>query len=395
MAGLREYKCPECGGPLQWGAAVQKMQCPYCDSLFTIEELNRREEENGMTPEEEPVGPEEVQGEQEAQGAPEAGEGMPHGEGDTSNVEDIAWESESAYFSEEETQGLHVYSCQSCGAQIIGDDTLGATSCPYCSNNVVMTGQFAGDLKPDVVIPFAKDRQFAKAQFRQYVNSRRFVPKVFSKESHIEEMKAVYVPFWLFDAVADVDVMYNATKTSTRRNNTTEFIDTSHFVVERGGDVRFEHVPVDGSKNIADDLMESIEPFDYKDAVPFHTAYLAGYLAERYDVKAEDCVQKAYSRMNASARNTFDSTVTGYDSKNVTWCHIDFKEGKTSYALYPVYLLNTTWNGVKYLFAMNGQTGKFTGDLPMDKTSYYRQWAILAVVLGLMLYAGMWFIGMF
>ena len=46
--------------------------------------------------------------------------------------------------------------------------------------------------------------------------------------------------------------------------------------------------------------------------------------------------------------------------------------------LYPVWLLNTTWNGNKYTFAMNGQTGKFVGDLPVDKAAATRWTLILA-----------------
>jgi hypothetical protein len=56
---------------------------------------------------------------------------------------------------------------------------------------------------------------------------------------------------------------------------------------------------------------------------------------------------------------------------------IQLSDGKTSYALYPVWLLNTTWNGKKYTFAMNGQTGKFVGDLPADKQQGTRWFAFI------------------
>ena len=47
--------------------------------------------------------------------------------------------------------------------------------------------------------------------------------------------------------------------------------------------------------------------------------------------------------------------------------------GKVKYVLCPVWILNTTWKGEKYVFAMNGQTGKFVGNLPLDKGAY-RRW---------------------
>ena len=44
-----------------------------------------------------------------------------------------------------------------------------------------------------------------------------------------------------------------------------------------------------------------------------------------------------------------------------------FSNGKIRYSLLPVWMLHTRWNGNDYLFAMNGQTGKLIGDLPIDK----------------------------
>ena len=112
--------------------------------------------------------------------------------------------------------------------------------------------------------------------------------------------------------------------------------------------------------------MESIEPFNFNEAVDFQTAYLSGYLADRYDVSAEDSIARANERIKKTTQQIFDSTVNGYDSFTRESGNIKLNNGKAKYALYPVWLLNTTWNGNKYTFAMNGQTGKFVGDLPVD-----------------------------
>lgn len=49
------------------------------------------------------------------------------------------------------------------------------------------------------------------------------------------------------------------------------------------------------------------------------------------------------------------------------------------YALLPVWMLHTKWKGKDYLFSMNGQTGKLTGDLPI---SWGRFWAYFAGIAG-------------
>ena len=100
--------------------------------------------------------------------------------------------------------------------------------------------------------------------------------------------------------------------------------------------------------------MESIEPFKFEDAVDFKTAYLAGYLADKYDVTAEQSIDRANERIKRSTEDAFASTVKGYHSVTTENSSIRLHNGKAKYALYPVWLLNTTWKGKKYLFAMNG-----------------------------------------
>ena len=134
--------------------------------------------------------------------------------------------------------------------------------------------------------------------------------------------------------------------------------------------------------------MESIEPYDFSEAVDFQTAYLAGYLADKYDVDAEQSVERANERVKRSTENAFASTVEGYTTVTAESSSIRLQNGTAKYVLYPVWLLNTTWNGKKYTFAMNGQTGKLVGDLPLDKGAY-RKWlfgiwgAAAAVVFGI------------
>ena len=201
------------------------------------------------------------------------------------------------------------------------------------------------------------------------------MPKVFADENHIDEVKGVYVPFWLFDADADAQIRYKATKTRHWSDSRYNYTETSFFSVTRDGSIGFERVPVDGSSKIDDTLMESLEPFDFKDAVDFQTAYLAGYLADKYDVDAEQSIERANERIKRSTEDAFRSTVTGYTSVIAENTNVQLQNGQAKYALYPVWLLNTTWNGQKYTFAMNGQTGKLVGGLPMDKGAYNKYFA--------------------
>lgn len=234
-------------------------------------------------------------------------------------------------------------------------------------------GQFTGALKPDYVIPFKLEKKDAIAAMKKHYGGKRLLPKIFSQQNHIDEVKGVYVPVWLFDTDADANIRYKASNVRTWSDSKYNYTETSFYSVTRSGTLGFERVPVDGSTKMDDALMESIEPFNFSEAVDFQTAYLAGYFADKYDVDSEQSVERANERIKKSTEKAFASTVQGYAMVSPVSSNISFQNGVAKYALYPVWLLSTTWNGNKYTFAMNGQTGKFVGDLPLDKAAY-RKW---------------------
>ena len=353
MAELMEYKCPNCGGALEFNSTLQKMKCPYCDSEFEMEALKAYDEALAAS----------------------------------QKPDQMDWDTDAGgEWKKGEADGMMVYVCQSCGGEIVGDETMAATSCPYCDNPIVVKGQFAGELKPDCIIPFKLDKEAAKRGLAEHMKDKRLAPSIFKAESHIDEIKGVYVPFWLFDADVDANITYKASKDKTWREGDYRCTETSYYSVVRSGQLNFDNVPVDGSKKMADDIIESIEPYDYSELVDFQTAYLAGYLADKYDVTAEECVERANERVKRSAENAFRDTVTGYSSVSVESSSIQMNHGKAKYALCPVWLLNTTWEGQSYPFAMNGQTGKFIGDLPMDKKKYWLWYALAALGIGVAIY---------
>ncbi len=355
MAELLLYKCPCCGGSIEFDSTVQKPKCPYCDTEFELETLKSYDSDLNAD------------------------------STDEMNWNDIS-ESE---WREGEAEGLRIYVCNSCGGEIICDDTTAASKCPYCDNPIIMKGQIGGDLRPDLVIPFKLDKNAAKAALLRHLEGKPLLPKVFKNENHIDEIKGVYVPFWLYDAEADANVRYRATRVRSYTTAKYNCVETKYYSVTRSGTLAFSHIPVDGSSKMADDLMESIEPFDYSGAVDFQTAYLSGYLADRYDVSVEDSRARANARIKISTEDAFRSTVVGYSSVTTEQSSVRVDNGKTQYVLYPVWLLNTTWSGKKYTFAMNGQTGKFVGNLPVDMGKF---WAFLlggtalcsAIVFGLL-----------
>ena len=360
MAELFDYKCPHCGGAVQFDPHIQRMKCPYCDSEFDIDAMAAHDSA--------------------------LNEDRP---------DQMNWSDAGGQWAAGETADMFVYVCNSCGGEIIGAPTTSAMSCPYCGNPVVMSGQLSGDLKPDFVIPFKLDKEAAKRGLREHLSGKRLLPKIFKDENHIDEIRGIYVPFWLFDARSQADIVYKATRTRMWSDRNYNYTETSYYSLQRIGSVDFVAVPVDGSSQMADDLMESIEPFAFDQAVPFKTSYLAGYLADRYDVNEEESKQRANARIKSSTEQIFAQTTAGYVTVVPERSNIDLSDAHAKYALYPVWILNTTWQGNRYLFAMNGQTGKFVGDLPVDKGAYWRWWAICALGFGALIFLVLWFLRLF
>jgi DNA-directed RNA polymerase subunit RPC12/RpoP len=336
VMALMEYKCLNCDGAITFDSGKQQMVCPFCDSEFEVETLR----------------------EYDALLAECAGE-MKWDE-----REELAWH-------EGELDGMRMYSCKSCAGEILTDATTAASSCPYCGNQIVMAGNLSGALKPDYVIPFKLNKAAATAALTNHLSKKRLLPKCFKEKNKIDELKGVYVPFWLYDADASGTIIYKATKVRTWMDSRFTYTETRHFRVIRGGRLGFSQVPVDGSTKVDSHLMESIEPFDMNASTPFQSAYLAGYMADKYDIDSNMGIRRANERIHTSTEDAFRKTVTGYTTVATERTALTLTKGTVKYAFFPVWLMQTDWKGKKYFFAMNGQTGKFVGNLPVDWGKFF------------------------
>jgi len=337
------YQCPACTGPLRFLPDSGRTECEYCGSVYELAEI------------------EALYGKEE--------------EWDTSELTED-WGEDAA--------GMKVYSCPSCTAELICDETTAASTCPYCGNPTVVPQQLSGALKPDYVIPFKLEKEDAVAALKKHYGKRFFLPKSFTSGNHIQQVQGVYVPFWLFDGKAYGSTAYDASRSKTFTKGKYRITETMHYQVTRAGSLEFEKVPVDGSKKMPDGHMDSIEPYDYQELKPFSTAYLPGFLADKYDISAEESRGRAEDRCEQSLQTELRKTVVGYDAVNQTGKQIRIQRGKVQYALLPVWMLNTKWQGQDFLFAMNGQTGKLVGDLPVDRAKYWTTFGILAALFGVL-----------
>ncbi len=337
------YKCPNCSAGLKFDSKTQKMACEYCGKTYSLDELEKIAQEN------------------EAVDEDKSGK---HWEG----FEPEQWQTS-------DNGNMAVWNCPSCGAEIVAEKTTGAVVCPYCDNPLVMPDQFKDMYQPDYVIPFQKSKKEAVAALKEHYQGKPLLPKVFKNENHLEEIKAMYVPFWMFDLNTAGRFRYEGTRRRIWEDEDYTYTETKFYNVVRSGKMNFSKIPVDGSKSIDNTMMEAIEPYDYKDLKEFDMSYLSGYMADKYDQEPDELTERVYERMEQSVKNSFQSSIKGYETlipkQEKIWIT---KKGDVKYGLFPVWFLNTKWKGKTYSFAMNGQTGHLIGDLPIGKDLVVGYW---------------------
>ncbi|MCR5733922.1 MAG: hypothetical protein K6G22_04865 [Lachnospiraceae bacterium] len=338
--------CPACGGSLVFDPKEGKLKCQYCDMLYTTKEVEEAwAKKNGTAPN-------------------GAAAGAVSGVQPLSNGETVGESAQRQYdpveFTDDEVKS---YSCSTCGAELLADQTTAVMRCPYCGNQTIVEAQFSGSVRPDYIIPFAHTKDQAEEKYKSFYNKRFLLPKSFKTGNHVEEIQGVYVPFWMFSGRVHLDGDYVAYDES-EDDDGHKYV-TGRFQVKRKGFLDYKNVPADASKRMEDDLMDSVEPYKLDELKDFSMVYLPGFMAERYDVSEEDCRKRAQTRAEGSIKDQVRQSIKhdGIDKSDVK---IDFEGESTKYALLPVWLLVTKWKDKTFKFAMNGQTGKMIGDLPVS-----------------------------
>ena len=362
-AQITNYQCPSCTGPLHFSSVSGRLECEYCGAGYDVAEIEALYAEK----------------EQQAAAAHQAAQAA-DAEQTATPADGNAWDT-SGLGEDWGTDGaaMRAYSCPSCGAELICDETTAATSCPYCGNPTVVPGQFAGELRPDFIIPFKLQKEDAVQALKGHCKGKIFLPKSF--ENHVQKIQGIYVPFWMFDGKASGHAQYAATRSRSYRSGNYEITETKHYDIYREGYINFEKVPVDASSKLSDDHMDSIEPYDYQALKPFSTAYLPGFLADKFDVTVEQCRERADRRCEGTLADALRNSVRQYDTCTLRDSSVDLKRGKVHYALLPVWMLNTKWRGKDFLFAMNGQTGRIVGNLPVSWGKFWGLFAAIAIPL--------------
>lgn len=348
------HKCPNCGGALLFQPEDQKFHCPYCLSVFTEEEVLAFEKK-----------------EQEAKVAdlltsPESSTG------------DEVKESQSTTADQElPPSDLELYLCPNCGAEIVTDPTTAATFCYFCHNPVALSARLSGKFQPEKVLPFAISKEKAVTAFLEWTKKKWFIPKNFFSEKQIQLLTGVYFPYWHVEA--DVDGSFRGKGTTLRvwRVGELEYTETKQFAIYRKGHLKFSRLIKNAlSKNVQKNMVTSVQPFSMEKAIPFHTQYLAGFQAEKRDIEYDTLKPEIQQELKNYTAELLKSTANRYNTVVTEHTEAIIEKEDNHYVLLPVWLLTYKNKGsdTVYYYAMNGETGKVAGVLPLN----YRKLALVS-----------------
>ena len=317
------YKCPGCGAPLYYHPGEEELVCEYCNTHTRVSQL----------------------GEQDIYDCQVSSEIPEH---------------------EVQRENFQGYTCQNCGAQLLTDEHTTATVCCYCGSSALIRERLDGVVKPAGVIPFKLDKNQVKKVFQDWICKGLFTPSVFKKSAMIEEIKGIYVPFWLYDYDADIHAKAEGTKVHTERRGDRMYTHTDYYIIERSGSSSYSGIPVDASEHMEDGLMDAMEPYDYGEMKEFEMPYLSGFESEKYNYESdeEEMTSRVESRVSNYVFQDMRATIHGYSSVRSLENHISLHRKKAKYVLLPVWMLTYRYKGENKVFAINGQTGKQIGTLP-------------------------------
>lgn len=346
------YKCPKCGAPLKFNPDNQMFSCEYCYSEFTDKYVQDYYAER-----------------EQKQSTEEAHDNV---------INDNA---------KQQDEDAVLYTCPSCGAEVVTTESTAATQCFYCQNPVVLGGRLSGEFKPNRVVPFKLTKEKAIEAFTALCKKKMFLPKDFGNKSQFEKFQGVYFPYWFIDSQKQASITGKGKKIRTWRSGNKRYTETSIYRVVRGGDLVIKNVFEKALKNESREMLQSVHPFDMTEAVPFSMSYLSGFTAEKRDIDKAEIEQAIEQRIDGYCQQLLKESASEYNSVSVD-AYNDVTELESwNYNLLPVWVTSYKYKGDILLYAINGQTGKTYGKLPVAKGKVALCMALVAlgiITLGLL-----------
>ncbi len=349
------YKCRQCDSALEYNPINDKMECRHCGGTYTIYEL-----ENGIV--------EEASVRDSDEAALLLNESVDETEEGFQTLEERKAILE--YMKNAKMMSCKVYTCTSCGADVIINDVEVSTFCSYCGQPTIVFERMQEELKPDYIIPFRITEEQAANAIREKIKKTWFRPSSLGYAKP-EQIRGVYVPHWVFN------MHYYDYQSWRCESNRDEQTIVTFQEIEAECDL--ENVAVDASENVDDELAQLVGPFDLRCKKPFEPAYLSGHYADMYDRNQNEMSISAVKVVKPLFDQQVRSKVTNARA-TLAFTQPEYTVNSAEYVLLPVWFYTYRHKNVPHTILVNGQNGKMVGTVPISKTKVTMVAVILALI---------------
>lgn len=350
VSALQKHACPACGAQAEWNPKKQLLVCPFCGAESPYEQYKA----GGAVAELDLVAM--------LQSMPDEQKGW-----DTTR---------------------HSVQCQSCKAVMVFDPAKIGKNCEFCGSPALVDyTEVQAPIRPQSLLPFKLAQDDVRDRMKRWYSSRWFAPNAFKSKSLIDQLHGLYLPYWTFDAQAhcpweaEAGHYYYTTETYRDSNGNTQTRQVQHTRWEYASgeiDHFFDDEPVPATTGVDHSLLRSIEPFPTNEVVPYDTAFLSGFVVERYQINLEQAATEAQARMHSELESLCAKEIPGDTYRNLQISPA-YSQRTFKHTLLPVWLLTYTYGSKTYNVAANGYTGAIAGNYP--KSFWKITFLILAVLL--------------
>jgi DNA-directed RNA polymerase subunit RPC12/RpoP len=347
----RKFPCTKCGANLEFAPGEDALKCPYCGTENRIAVVGQPVEELDFR----------------------------------SHLRDGA---EAA----DQVEVLTV-KCAGCGAEQTLAAGVTADRCKFCGSPMTAQAQSARRIKPRSLLPFAIAREKAVELFRKWLASLWFAPTKLKSFAEAGRLNGLYIPYWTYDADTQsaytgergddywVTETYQTMENGKSVTRTRQVRKTRWHSVSGRVSNSFDDILILASASLPRHITEKLEPWDLENLVPFDEQYLAGFVAEAYQVNLEQGFDLARPIMDEQIRQTICRDIGG-DHQRIHSVNTSFGKITFKHLLLPLWLSAYRYHEKSYRFLVNARTGEVAGERP------WSFWKIFFLVLTILAVAG-------
>jgi hypothetical protein len=356
VAALAKHPCPTCGAQAEWNPGKQKLVCPYCGA----------ESPYRYSTEIKPI--EEIDLASTLRSLPE-------------NLKEVL-------------SSKRAVQCQSCKAVTVFTAERVGQRCEFCgSPELVPYQDSGGTIRPQSLLPFKVPETQVRETMRRWYASKWFAPGRLKRKALVDTIKGVYVPYWTFDAKvrcpwqAEAGHYYYVNESYRDKDGRTQTRQVRKVRWEWAQgmlDHFFDDQPVPGTRGIHPDLLNAIEPWPTKELITYDTAFLSGFVVERYQVALDEAAMHSREAMHARLEELCAAEVPGDTYRNLR-IEPDYSAETFKHILVPVWLLAYTYGRKAYQVLANGYTGKIDGEYPKSFWKIFFAVLLVLAIVGIVM----------